>query len=77
VVPTILLGEQHLVGENRRLRVQLELESGIVEMQMVPIRYESLEDHKTETGYLIGARIAEIADDDRKRFSEFVNGLVG
>src|ERR1044071_7153441 len=77
VVPTILLGEQHLVGENRRLRVQLELESGIVEMQMVPIRYESLEDHKTETGYLIGARITEIADEDRKRFSEFVNGLVG
>ena len=75
VVPTILLGEHHLVGENRRLKVQLELASGVVEMHMVPIRYESLEDHKTETGYLIGARITEIEDDDRKRFTEFVNGL--
>ena len=77
VVPTILLGEHHLVGENRRLKIQLELSSGVVEMQVVPIRYESLEEHKTETGYLIGARISEISEEDRTRFTQFVNGLSG
>lgn len=75
VVPAILLGEHHLIGENRRLKVRLELPNGPVEMQVIPIRYESLEDHKTETGYLIGVKIVEIADEDG-RFAEFVAGAL-
>ena len=76
VVPAILLGEHHLIGENRKLNVQLELPQGMVEMKVAPIRYESLEEHKTETGYLIGAKIVEMSDPDRARFIEFVNGIV-
>ncbi len=79
VVPTILLGEHHLIGENRKIKVQLELPKGAVEMQVLPIRYESLEEHKTETGYLIGAKIVEMAETDRERFAEYVlepNGSV-
>lgn len=72
VVPTILLGEHHLIGENRKIKVQLELPNGPVEMQVLPIRYESLEEHKTETGYLIGAKIVEMAEEDRQRFAEYV-----
>lgn len=75
IVPTILLGEHHLIGENRKLVVQLELPNGAVEMQVVPIRYESLEEHKTETGYLIGAKIVEMPETDRERFTEYVEGL--
>lgn len=76
IVPTILLGEHHLVGENRKLNVQLELPQGIVEMKVVPIRYESLEDHETETGYLIGAKIVEMNETERERFTQYVTGLV-
>src|SRR6266446_6278311 len=76
IVPTILLGEHHLVGENRRLKVELELPHGPVAMQVVPLRYESMEEHKTETGYLIGARIVEISEPDRKRFTQYVSGLL-
>ena len=72
VVPTILLGEHHLIGENRKIKVQLELPQGPVEMQVLPIRYESLEEHKTETGYLIGAKIVEMTETDRERFAEYV-----
>lgn len=75
VVPTILLGEHHLIGENRKLMVQLELPTGAVEMRVVPIRYESLEEHRTETGYLIGAKIVEMVETDRARFTEYVLGL--
>lgn len=75
IVPTILLGEHHLIGENRKLKVQLELPQGAVEMQVVPIRYESLEEHKTETGYMIGAKIVEMAETDRERFTQYVTGL--
>ena len=78
IVPTILLGEHHLIGENRKIKVQLELPKGAVEMQVVPIRYESLDEHKTETGYLIGAKIVDMAESDRERFAAFVseNGTV-
>lgn len=76
VVPTILLGEHHLIGENRRLKVELELPQGPVTMQVMPLRYESLEEDKTETGYLIGAKIVEMSDDDRELFTQYVAGLL-
>jgi len=75
IVPSILLGEHHLVGENRKLNVKLELAQGTVEMKVVPIRYESLEEHETETGYLIGAKIVEMTETDREQFTQFVNAL--
>jgi hypothetical protein len=75
VVPAIRLGEHHLVGENRSLNVRLELPDGPVEMQVAPVRYESLEEHETETGYLIGARILTMTEADRARFSEYLASL--
>jgi len=76
IVPTILLGEHHLIGENRKLKVVLELPQGPVVMQVVPLRYESLEEHKTETGYVIGAKIVEMTDAHRERFTNYVTGLL-
>ncbi len=76
IVPTILLGEHHLIGENRKLKVELELPQGPVAMKVLPLRYESLEEHKTETGYLIGVKIVEIAEPDRERFTNYVTGLL-
>jgi hypothetical protein len=76
IVPTILLGEHHLVGENRKLNVELELPQGPVAMQVLPLRYESLEEHQTETGYLIGAKIVEMSGADRERFTRYVTGLL-
>jgi c-di-GMP-binding flagellar brake protein YcgR len=75
IVPTILLGEHHLVGENRKLSVTLELPEGMIDMKVVPIRYESLEEHETETGYLIGTKIVEMSETDRDRFTQYVIGL--
>ena len=75
VIPKITLGEHHLIGENRSLNVKLELPAGPIEMQVLPIRYESLEEHETETGYLIGAKIVGMLDEDRVKFAEFVATL--
>jgi hypothetical protein len=75
VVPAIRLGEHHLVGENRSLNVKLELPDGPVEMQVAPVRYESLEEHPTEAGYLIGARIVAMTEEDRAKFSEYLATL--
>ena len=77
IVPSIVLGEHHLIGENRKLSVTLELPAGMIEMKVVPIRYESLEEDPTETGYLIGAKIVEMNESDRERFKQYVAGLAG
>jgi len=77
IIPKITLGEHHLMGENRSLNVKLELPLGPVEMQVMPIRYESLEEHETETGYLIGVRIVGMPDEDRARFADYISTLPG
>lgn len=69
IVPAIRIGEHYLAGADRRLHVKLELPSGVVEMKMATVRYESLED---DSGYLIGARILEMSDTDRVSFEKYV-----
>lgn len=75
VVPRITLGDHHLVGENRGINLRIELPEGPVEMQTAPVRYERLEEHKLETGYLIAVKIVSMSADDRARFSEYVSSL--
>lgn len=75
IIPKITLGEHHLVGENRSLNVRLDLPTGPVEMQVMPVRYESLEEYETETGYLIGARIVGMSDEDRAKLRDYVASL--
>ena len=76
IVPAITLGEHHLVGENRSLKVQLELPSGPVEMQVLPVRYERLDEHKSETGYLIAVKIVGMLEVDRAKYGEYVSTLL-
>ncbi len=76
IVPTIRLGEQHLVGENRSLNLKLNLPNGPVEMRVTPIRYEALDEDESQSGYLIGVRITEMQEDDRARFSAYVSSLL-
>lgn len=75
IVPAITLGDHHLVGENRSLNLKLELPLGPIEMQVMPVCYESLEEHETERGYLIGVQILGMPDEDRTRFTEYVSTL--
>ena len=75
VVPAITLGEHHLVGENRSLSIKLELPGGPVEMQVMPVRYQSLDEHETETGYLIATRIISMSDEDRAKFVNYASTL--
>lgn len=76
IVPAIRIGEHYLAGAERKLYVKLELPSGPVEMKMVTVRYESLEESREESGYLIGARIAEMSDEDRAAYNSHVAKLL-
>jgi len=76
IVPSIIVNEHHLVGENRNMYVTLEMPDGPIELNVTPIRYERLDEHPTETGYLIGVRLKNIEERDRLRFSEYVSQLL-
>ena len=76
VVPAIRIGEHYLAGEERKLYIKLELPTGPVEMKVATVRYESLEESSEESGYLIGARIAEMSDQDRASYVAHVARLL-
>jgi hypothetical protein len=76
IVSAIRIGEYHLMGENRSLDVKLELPNGQIEMQVAPVRYETLDEHPSETGYLIGAKITEIPDEDRATLAVYISSLI-
>lgn len=72
VVPAIRIGEHYLTGEDRRLRIILELPSGSVQLIATPVRYERIEEDGVDKGYVIGVHIIEIDPQDRERFRAFL-----
>ena len=74
IVPAIRIGERYLVGEDRRLHLKLDLPTGPGEMNINPVRYESMEE-EIQGGYLIGVRIEDMNPADRARFAEYVGQL--
>ena len=75
IVPAIRIGEHYLAGADRKLHIKLELPTGPVEMKVATVRYESLEDSRDESGYIIGARILEMSETDRASFDKYVRKL--
>jgi hypothetical protein len=76
VVPAIRIGEHYLAGSDRHVHLKLELPGGPVEMKLATVRYEAFEETDEETGYLIGARIVEMADSDRAQFEDFISQIL-
>lgn len=76
IVPAIRIGEHYLAGDERKLYVKLELPTGPVEMKVATVRYESLEDSRDDSGYLIGARILEMSETDRASFNKHVDKVL-
>jgi hypothetical protein len=71
IVPAIRIGGRYLAGENCQLEITLELPSGPIQLIANSERYEPLED-QDELGFLIGARITNISDADRKLFLAYL-----
>jgi hypothetical protein len=56
--------------------VTLEFPDGPIEMNVTPIRYERLDEHPTETGYLIGVKLGKVEGSERSRFEDYVSQLL-
>jgi c-di-GMP-binding flagellar brake protein YcgR len=72
MLPQIHLEGLHLAAESRELQVVLELPAGAVSLVVIPQRYEKLDEAELGCGYLIGARIVQITDEDRSRLENFI-----
>lgn len=72
VLPAIRIGEHYLTGEDRRLWLKVDLPDNSIEMQVTPVRYESLDNHESERGYLVGVRILEMSDEHRAAYNHYV-----
>lgn len=78
IVPSLIIEGRHIDSPQCTLRIAiLELPTGHVEMDAVPVRYEQLGEDSAEVGHLIGLRIAQMSDADRTRYSEFLRTLEG
>jgi hypothetical protein len=75
VVPEIKLGERHLVGENRKLLLVIELPTGTVKLEAQPVRFEKIRHGQLEGHFLIGARITQLDPGDRVRFQRYLHRL--
>jgi hypothetical protein len=76
VVPAIRIGDQYLAGENRRLRISLELPLGPIVIQGTSVRYEQMDESESETGYLIGVNITTMSEPERARYDEYIAGIL-
>lgn len=77
VVPVIRVAEHYLTGEDRILWLKLNLPDGPIDMEVTPVRYESLDEQEAEKGYVIGVLIKEMSDEHRADFDRYVKRLVG
>jgi len=64
ILPAIRIRDSYLTGEDRKLWLKLELPDDPVEMQVQPVRYESLEGE----GYLVGVHITEISEEHQAAY---------
>lgn len=73
LVPQVHLDGHHLAAGGRELDIVIELDGDQpIAMRVAPRRYERLEDSEAGCTYLIGARIMQLAEEDRVRYLSFI-----
>jgi hypothetical protein len=73
VVSSIHLGDRHLFCDGERnLELRIKLPDGLVEMEAMTVRYDVDED---ERGFLVGARILSMSENDRACYYKFLRTL--
>jgi hypothetical protein len=72
VVPSLRFGNHCLISGHYPLRVTVQLPTGVANIQVAPVRYDRLKEGQLERRYLIGARIIQITDPDRKNLIQYI-----
>ncbi len=72
VVPSIRVKEFYLVGQDRRLNLELDLPSGKVKMKVIGRRYIRVGQHLSMERFLVGAEILDMNPADRQIYDDFL-----
>lgn len=72
VVSAIRIKEYYLVGEDRRLKAEVDLPNGKIEAQIIGTRYEQVGIHNSVSEFLIGAKILKMDEADREVYEDFL-----
>lgn len=75
LVPAIRIGHRYIAGENRTLRIVLELPTGQVESYAIAKRYERIEEGAPDKGYVVGALITRMNDNDKQLLMDYLKSL--
>jgi hypothetical protein len=72
IVPAIRIGGHYLAGGDRTLDVEVELPSGSIHVRATSVRYEPVDEDRSEEGYVIGVTITDISAADRERLKTYL-----
>jgi hypothetical protein len=72
IVGAIRVKEFYLVGQDRKLLVELDLPGRKIKMKVIGRRYEKVGIHVSAERYLIGAEIVEMEESHRQAYERFL-----
>jgi c-di-GMP-binding flagellar brake protein YcgR len=72
VVPSIRVKEKYLVGQERKLNVEIDLPTGKIQMRAIGRRYKKVGIHISTEKFLVGAQILDITGPDKENYERFL-----
>ncbi len=72
LVSSIRLDEKYLVGQDRKLNIEIDLPSGKVTMQVIGRRYEKVGVHLSVEKFLVGAHIIRLESESNAAYDYFL-----
>jgi hypothetical protein len=75
ILPTVQIQNYNFADTNRRLLLKLHLPAGAIHLHVNPVNSQRLTGAGANAGWVIGARITKISDEDRERLARFLDSL--
>ena len=72
IVPVVPSSDSYFYDLECTLQITLDLPTGTIQIDAVPIRYEPLDEEGTEKGCLIGVRITKMNQTDEALYAEYL-----
>lgn len=77
LVSSIRDKEKYLVGQERKLNIEIDLPSGKVSMQVIGRRYEKVGVHLSMEKFLVGAQIVRLESESNAAYDHFLRNGAG
>src|SRR5687767_14823857 len=72
LVPSIRVKEKYLVGQERKINVEIDLPTGKVFLTVIGRRYEKVGVHISTERFLVGAHILTLSGGDKEHYESFL-----